>query len=376
MAAERPTRGRHAKSKPPAVSVWFGASLRGWLAVLARNGFAVAPRFWLRALKITLFAVNNSAYGLAERLIYGRRVAGTEVRAPLFIVGHWRSGTTLLHEYLARDPRHSFPTTYDCFAPCHFLITGKYGPKILDRMMPDERPMDSMQLKAELPQEDDFALALLGQPSLVVMLAFPNNLPGDGALFDLKALSATQRRDWQACLKRFLQRLAFRAPGRRLVLKSPIHSARIGTILEAFPDARFLCIHRDPFAVYPSTLRMVAALHPYLALQEPAHDELERLTLANGEKIYARLAEARSGIPEGQFHELRYEDLVRDPVQVLAAAYAALDLGDFEQVRAVYETAAAEKRDYKAKTYDPPQKVRESLMKHWPEPCRRYGHLE
>lgn len=376
MTAERPSRGNRAETKPPAVSVWFGVSLGGWLRLLRRNGFAVAPRYWLRALKITLFALHNSAYGLVERLIYARRVARTEVTAPLFIIGHWRSGTTLLHEYLARDPRHSYPTTYDCFAPCHFLVTGKYGPKILDRMMPDERPMDSMQLKAELPQEDDFALALLGQPSLVVMLAFPNNLPGDGALFDLKALTTEQRRDWQACLKRFLQRVAFRSPGRRLVLKSPIHSARIDAILEAFPHARFLCIHRDPFAVYPSTLRMVAALHPYLALQDPGHDELERLTLANGEKIYAGLAEARRSVPEGQFHELSYEDLVESPVQVLEAAYAALDLGDFEPVRAVYEAAAAEKKEYRAKTYNPPQKVRESLRNHWPEPCRRYGHLE
>lgn len=344
--------------------------------MLSRNGFAVAPRYWWRATKITLFALHNSLYGLIERAIYGARIAKTEVEAPLFIIGHWRSGTTLLHEYLALDPRHSYPTTYDCFAPCHFLITGKYGPKILDRMMPDERPMDSMQLKADLPQEDDFALALFGQPSLVVMLAFPNNLPGDGALFDLKALSPEKRRDWQACLKRFLQRILLRAPGTRVVLKSPIHTARIATILEAFPDARFLCIHRDPFAVYPSTLRMVAALHPYLALQDPEHDELERLTVANGEKIFGGLAADRGSIPAGQLHEVTYEELVGEPLRVLEEAYAALDLGDFEPVREIYEQAAAEKRDYQAKTYDPPQEVRETLKKSWPDACRRYGYLE
>ncbi len=354
--------------------LWWGASFGGWLRLLARNRFAIGFSYWPRAALITAMALHNSALGLVERLLYGRRAARMEITAPLFIIGHWRSGTTLLHEYLTRDPRHGFPATYDCFCPCHFLLTAEQGRKVLGRMLPDERPMDSMQLSTELPQEDDFALALLGHPSLLAMLAFPNNLPGDGALFDLRALPRGRRLAWQKTLKRFLQRVMLRAPDKRLVLKSPIHTARIPAILEIFPDARFLYIHRDPFSVYPSTLRLVEALYPFLALQRPRHDELERLVVANGEKIFASYQRDSEAIPQGQLHELSYEDLVRDPVAQLQETYAALDLGDFEAVRDIFQQAAEEKSAYRPRDYDLPEAARAALISHWPEACRRYGH--
>ena len=361
---------------PPApICIWYGASLGGWLKLLLRNRFAVAPRYWPRALLVTGLSVLNSLLGVLETAKFGRQVARVELRAPLFIIGHWRSGTTLLHEYLARDPRHCFPTTYDCFAPCHFLVTGDSGPARLNAMLPDRRPMDAMRLDAELPQEDDFALALLGQPSLLAMLAFPNNLPGDGAIFDLRALPPRRRATWRRCLTGILRKVAFRAPGARLVLKSPIHTARIPEILEAFPDARFVCIHRDPYEVYPSTLHMVTALHPYIALQDLRHDHLEALVLANGEKIFRRYEEDSRLLPAGRLHEIAYEDLVRDPLATLEALYGALDLGDFAPVRDIFTTMAEEKRDYRPRSYDLPEADRRELDARWPGPCRRYGHI-
>ena len=57
---------------------------------------------------------------------------------------------------------------------------------------------------------------------------------------------------WRRTLYRFLQRITFRNP-KRLVLKSPPHTCRIRLILEMFPDARFVHIHREPYVIYQST---------------------------------------------------------------------------------------------------------------------------
>src|SRR5687768_18104609 len=42
----------------------------------------------------------------------------------------------------------------------------------------------------------------------------------------------------------------------RSILKSPPHTCRVPTLLRLFPDARFVHIVRDPYAVYPSTLHL------------------------------------------------------------------------------------------------------------------------
>ena len=50
------------------------------------------------------------------------------------IIGHWRSGTTMLHELLILDPRHTFPNTYQCFEPLHFLWTEWFVPRTRFRL--------------------------------------------------------------------------------------------------------------------------------------------------------------------------------------------------------------------------------------------------
>ncbi|MDP9222377.1 MAG: sulfotransferase, partial [Actinomycetota bacterium] len=70
----------------------------------------------------TFMTTINSIAARMQQLIYGRRIAATRVRPPIFILGHWRSGTTLLHELIALDDRFSFPTTAQCFCPNDFLV--------------------------------------------------------------------------------------------------------------------------------------------------------------------------------------------------------------------------------------------------------------
>ena len=91
---------------------------RAWLRLLARNRFAVDFRLWPVAMVITGLSVVNTVLALVQSIVFGRKIARTEIREPpIFVIGHWRCGTTLLHRLLVRDERFAFPTTYDCFAP-------------------------------------------------------------------------------------------------------------------------------------------------------------------------------------------------------------------------------------------------------------------
>jgi hypothetical protein len=103
---------------------WHGMTFRRWVGLVARNRFNISLTRVPTAVAISAFSLGNSVLSALQGLIYGRRIAETEIKfPPLFIVGHWRSGTTLLHELLIRDERHTYATTCQCFAPEHFLLT-------------------------------------------------------------------------------------------------------------------------------------------------------------------------------------------------------------------------------------------------------------
>jgi hypothetical protein len=201
---------------------------------------------------------------------------------PLFILGHWRSGTTLLHELMMLDQRFCCPSTYQCFAPGHFLLTEDVLTRLLAWMMPAKRPMDNVAAGWSRPQEDEFALANLGAPSPYRRMAFPATSSSEPVALDVTKLEPAELDRWKQTLRRFLNRLAVRDP-RRPVLKSPPHTARIGVLAEMFPEARFLHVVRDPYVVIPSTLRLWRSLHDVQALQT----DLPRIIVKRGQTIHA-----------------------------------------------------------------------------------------
>ena len=117
------------------------------------------------------------------------------------------------------------------------------------------RPMDDMRAGWDRPQEDEFALCNLGVPSPYLAWAFPNHGPVSDEYLDLRSLPAAEREAWKRAWRMFVQRVALVRSG-RIVLKSPTHTARVRTILEVFPDARFVHIVRDPLVLFPSTVRL------------------------------------------------------------------------------------------------------------------------
>src|SRR5579862_7526182 len=90
---------RKARRREWAPRIWEGCNLFAWLRLLTRGRFAIHPKFWHIAVVITFVSSFHSVIRLLQQLIYGRAIARTAIReAPIFIIGHWRTGTTWLHE--------------------------------------------------------------------------------------------------------------------------------------------------------------------------------------------------------------------------------------------------------------------------------------
>jgi hypothetical protein len=354
--------------------MWLGFSAEAWVRLLIRNRCAVELPYYYVLVIVSIISVINSVLRVLQDVWFGSRVRKTPIRhAPVFIVGHWRSGTTLLHELLNLDPRHNFPNTYQCGAPHHFLLTEKWMTRLLWWLMPARRPMDGMENGWDKPQEDEFALCMVGQPSPYLTLGFPNRPPQDEGAYDLEGMSSRALRRWKRAFLLFLRQLTFRDP-RRLVLKSPTHSCRIPTLLELFPDARFILIVRDPYAVFPSTVNLWKTLYTTHGLQTPRFAGLEEYVFSTFTHFHERLEEGKRLIPAGQFHALRYEDLLRDPLGEMRRLYERLDLGDFEGVRARVEQYFAARAKYRTNHYGllSPQ-LRTQIEKRWGAIIQQYG---
>jgi hypothetical protein len=310
----------------------------------------------------------------AQHGLHGRELAAASIdKHPVFVIGHWRTGTTLLHELLIQDARFNYPDFFDCFNPNHNVLTERFFKTHLNVLAPERRPMDNMAAGWDRPQEDEFALALLGLPSTYIDLAFPDAPPMHPGSLDLSGLSPGELENWKRTFVRFLKAVSFR-DDRRLVLKSPPHTARVPVLLDLFPDARFVHIVRDPYVVFPSTVNLWTSFGRRHCLRTPTGAGIGEKVLREFGVIYDRLEEARPLFKPGRFHEVRYEELVKDPVGEMKKVYAGLELDGFDAARPRLEAYLRQTAGYETNKYAITDEQRAEVTRRWGDVIERYGY--
>lgn len=361
---------------PLSLRLWHGMALDSWLRTMRGNWGKVSPRRYPLAFTITLLSVTNQLLKWASELVHGRSLARTRVSPdPIFIIGHWRSGTTWLHQLLMQDPRFGAPTRLACFCPETFLLTQGLVRRILRMFLPDSRPMDNVDLDPDGAEEDEVALLLSGAMSSYRGLMFPND--EDILAFSPVDMSANEGAFWRRRWNAFLTRVQMINPGKRLVLKSPTHSLRIAEILHNFPDARFIHIHRDPYKVYMSNLRTRRAMYSVMSLQDmlPSDAEMEARAIFGFREFHRVLESDKALIPKGQLATISYEDLCIDPAGQLAGLYDHLNLGDFTTVKPQVDRILDASEPYQNNRYDLSEETRRLIDREFGEYFDIYGYL-
>lgn len=289
--------------------------------VTARPSSAFQPLFGARALAEWIRRGGPSArapfgYGLRSRwhslwfelnwrAQLERMPAGDPPADPVFIVGPWRSGTTVLHQLVNACGGWVTPQTWQCFNPSTCFLTGP--PR---RTATVQRPMDQGVIATEGPQEDEFALLLLGEPSLYRGLIDPRRL--------LERKGASWSEDsgdlerWQA----FVRAVAA-GSNARLLLKSPGHTFRIPTLRKLFPAARFIWVGRHPGEVLASNVRMWTAMMGVYALWDCADEFLQRFLREALRACAQALERCVAEMTREQLLWVDFEALQTDPERVL-----------------------------------------------------------
>lgn len=354
---------------------WHGMRFGDWWRLLRRHHFCVYPSRWGMAASITGFSVVNSFLSRWADWKYGHLISAVPLRdPPIFIVGHWRSGTTYLHQLLANDRRFVTPSTYECFVPNHFVISESWLPRLLWFLMPRTRPMDDVRAGWSEPQEDEFALCGMGIPSPYLRIAFPQHGEVFDDYLDLQGLSPSELNRWETALHTFLRRMTY-LHQKRLVLKSPPHTGRVGTLIRMFPGAKFIHIVRHPYALFPSTMRLWQSLDEVQGLQLAArHEPLQEYVLQALERMYEGYWSQSPSLPAGSIHEIRFEDLVEDPSGQLERAYQQLDLGDYSAIKPALESFLRNARSYRRNDYDLSESDRDLVRCRWSRYMQAYGY--
>jgi hypothetical protein len=355
-------------------SVLSGVTLPVWLRILRENRYAIDLPYWIRAAIITSGSLTNSALAWCESLINRNAIRAAHVDPPLFILGIWRSGTTHLHNLLAQDNRFAFPTTYEVSWPHTFLLMEQSHAKSVARMLPETRAQDNMKLGVEEPQEDEFAFCSITGRSFMLSWAFPRNADHYERLITLRDASPDEVAEWKRTMAWLVQKLSLKHK-RPLVLKSPGHTARIRLLLELFPNAKFVHIHRNPYEVYQSTVYTVRKVVPWLALQRPDYRDLEERTIRNYRRVFDAFFDERSLIPKERFHEVSYEALERDPIGVVRGVYEGLALPDFNEVEPALRTYVESVSNYKKNTFSAlASDVRTRIAGEWRRCFEEWGY--
>ncbi len=358
---------------------WHGMRWGDWMKLWASHGFRAHPLRFPMALAISAVTPMNTVLGWTQSLLYGRRIANTKIdQPPVFIVGHWRTGTTLLHELMFLDDRFGSPTTYQCFTPHHFLVSESFLPWCTSWMMPRKRAMDNMPSGYERPQEDEFALLALGAPTPYFRMAYPGDPPPFMEFLDMQGVAADDLARFAKALEKFVKSITLRT-GKRVLLKSPPHTGRIEVLSRLFPGAKFVHITRDPYSIFPSTLRLWYALDDSQGFTvvpdtDAEADRREEFVFAGLERMYRGFEDQRQRLDPAVVCDVCYEDLVADPAAEVRRIYEQLDLGDYASVEPKIAAYAAREKNYRTNVHNLDESLKTRIRERWSAYFEKYGY--
>ena len=309
MASARTDRSGDLLPRGGSAHPLLGADLRTVIALLRRHGVRPSDRLGVIAGALASSAA-RAPISLCERAVASRAIARLDPEPPIFILGHWRSGTTHLYNILSRSDDFAFVSPIATGLPWDVLLLGRALRPVLERALPRERFIDPLPVNPDSPQEDEAALANMQTVSFYHGLYFPRRLRQEverGVFFD--ELEQRDIRLWEQRFRHFLGKVSLLSPKRRPVIKNPVYTARLGMIQRMFPRAQYIHIHRNPYSVFFSMRRFYTKLLEAYALQPYSLNEIDELVLSVYERMMDRMIEDVRRLPDGALVEISYDEL-------------------------------------------------------------------
>ena len=296
-----------------------------WLKLWFKNGVSIKKL--PQALFITLTSLLLSpVHLLNEIIIYFKSKSYRPGPDPIFIIGHWRSGTTFLQYLMSHDENLGYLTYYQAFVPTLTFAGGKFFKKLLSPLIPSRRPQDDVYLHADLPTEEENSLATISTRSASQSFFFPNNEEYYNRYILFQHLSAEEKSNWKKAYRRMINQIGIRWPGKRLLIKNPHNTGRLLELKEIYPNAKFIFLHRNPLDCFPSTYLMYDKVVKTQYLHNYTTEDTNNKIFYYYKTIVKRYLDQRDYIPRKDLFEIAYDDLLSDPLSIIKNLYRHLEL--------------------------------------------------
>ncbi len=273
------------------------------------------------------------------------------VEAPIIIAGLARTGTTMLHRLIARDPRIRSLASWEAISPAppKTRSWGKTDPRFAQAALA-ARGLKYMSpgffaihpAEPDAPEED---VILLEQSFLTTTPEAMMRVPTYS-----KWLEKQDHVPAYEALKRMMQYLHWQRPGighpTRWVLKTPHHQEYFDPLFEVFPDAIIVHTHRDPLKTSPSLFSMLTHLQRIFSDHVDPH-RVARHWLRKIEIMIERAMDTRDRVRDQGFVDVSYYDLVQDPIGEVERIYARAGMDLTSEAHAAMDASRKVNKQHK-----------------------------
>ena len=357
---------------PPAV----GYSFRVLFYLFGKH--PISMKFFFRTLITLLINLINWPFRTYEKLFINKKYSQATIeKDPIFIIGHWRSGTTHLHNILCQDPQMAYVTTFQSVFPdTLFNKAGRFLFEGFARILiPGTRKGDNVTLGTTLPQEEEFALGDKTPVCFYYFWMFPRSLHKFYQQFirliqvDSKTIYA-----WKKDYKLLISKAIKNTGGTRFLSKNPPNTGRIEELLDMFPNARFIHIHRNPVEVYVSTQNFFDKMLPHLQLQSIEPAALDAHIFELYKNLMQDYLKQRDLIPKGHLAELSFETLEADPKACIYNLYKDLGLDGYDTSATHFDHYLNKMKSYRKNKHQITATLMDKIQTEWGFAMKEWGY--
>lgn len=311
-----------------------------------------------------------------QNCIYRKKIEAKEIqKEPVFIIGHWRSGTTFVHNVLAKDKQFGYTTTYQTVFPNIVLWGQSFFKGTMAAIMPDKRPADNMELNVDLPQEEEFALSNVTPYNYYNFWFFPKNMMEYCHKYlTFRDATIEEKDEFKREFKKLVKISMENSGGERYLSKNPPHTARVKELLEIFPNAKFIYLMRNPYTVLESTRNFFFKTIKPIQLHSIEDKEFDKSIIEVYKEVYYKYEADKHLIPTGNLIEMTFEEFEKNPSLAVKRIYSELSIDGYDSASAEIEKYLDTKKGYKKNAYKYSPEVIDIVEREWKFAINQWGY--